>query len=435
MHVDVVTSSMGHRWASKGEKRTIAIGYHPSESILTYLNDMRDALRMALAYAYAMAKENNNRVPSPIALRRKFREWFHPRYSYARHHINPLCRNAVALLRSYKRRHRKLEIPEVKRLAMRIDAELFKMERNDDGRIYIRITLQPFMYEYITFTPRHKKWEEYNKGMASELLITDRKLYITFVTNDEKKNLGSKLMASDLNFSTIDSTTAIKKDGTAKLWRVETEPIGKIARIQNDFSRRRRRLQLHIKNPEKRAKKLKETRGRQKNRIKDALQKLSTEEARKNHDASFIFERLTGIRENVDAKNCKKLRTYLNRWPYRMYQSMIDYKSPFRVIYVSPGGTSSKCPVCGGRLKHPTWAMSRCNRCGVDYDRNRLASLAILLRGLRLCGQPFAVSADASWQLLRSEYLYTPAVPDSGEQAGPKKPPTPRMGIYENIYS
>jgi len=58
--------------------------------------------------------------------------------------------------------------------------------------------------------------------------------------------------------------------------------------------------------------------------------------------------------------------------------------------------------------------MSRCDKCGVDYDRNRLASLAILLRGLRLCGQPFAVSADASWQLLRDEYLYTPALPESG---------------------
>jgi len=39
--------------------------------------------------------------------------------------------------------------------------------------------------------------------------------------------------------------------------------------------------------------------------------------------------------------------------------------------------------------------VSRCEKCGADYGRNRLASLAILLRGLRLCGQPFAVSADA----------------------------------------
>jgi len=41
--------------------------------MLTYLNDMRDALRMALVYAYVVAKENHSRVPSPIALRRRLR--------------------------------------------------------------------------------------------------------------------------------------------------------------------------------------------------------------------------------------------------------------------------------------------------------------------------------------------------------------------------
>ncbi|MEM3288650.1 MAG: hypothetical protein QXT35_01000 [Conexivisphaerales archaeon] len=38
-----------------------------------------------------------------------------------------------------------------------------------------------------------------------------------------------------------------------------------------------------------------------------------------------------------------------------------------------------------------TWGISKCETCGVDYDRDRLASLAITLR---LCGYPFTVSAD-----------------------------------------
>ncbi len=127
--------------------------------------------------------------------------------------------------------------------------------------------------------------------------------------------------------------------------------------------------------------------------------------------ASFIFENLKGIRSDEEPKG-KRLRTYLNRWPYRLYQSMIDYKSQNRTLYVNPRGTSSECPVCGGKLEHPTWAVSRCVKCGVDYDRDRLASLAILCRGLRLCGHPFAVSADASWHHLRNEYLYSSDKPD-----------------------
>ena len=396
---------------------------------------MRDALRMALVYAYVMARENNSRLPSPIALRRRFRDWFYPRYGYAGHHINPVCRNAVALLRSYKKRHKKLGIPEVKRLAMRVDSELFRIEQRNDGvAVTVRITLQPFRYEYITFTPKHKRWEEYRKGRTSELLITDRKIYITFVIRNGEKPLGDRFVASDINFSTIDSTAAAEKDGSIRLEEVRTEPIEQVARIQNDFSRRRRRIQLHVKNPKKRDKKLRETRGRQRNRIRDALHKLSTEQVRKNPDASFIFERLTGIKENGNKKS-KKLRTCLNRWPYRMYQSMVEYKSPFKTIYVSPGGTSSRCPVCGGKVKHPAWAVSRCEKCGADYDRDRLASLAILLRGMRLCGQPFAVSADVSWQHMRDEYLYTPAVPDSWRAGWTEEVANaPNENVYTKIH-
>ncbi|WP_337860418.1 zinc ribbon domain-containing protein [Ferroplasma sp.] len=72
----------------------------------------------------------------------------------------------------------------------------------------------------------------------------------------------------------------------------------------------------------------------------------------------------------------------------------------------SPRGTSSECPVCGGKLKHPAWKISRCTNCGQDYNRDRLASLAIALRGLDLCGEPFPVSASASWQSMKDEYLY-----------------------------
>jgi len=74
---------LSHRWASRGEKRTIIVDYHPNESILAYLKDMRDALRMALAYGYVLARENENKVPSPIALRRKLRGWFNSHYDYA----------------------------------------------------------------------------------------------------------------------------------------------------------------------------------------------------------------------------------------------------------------------------------------------------------------------------------------------------------------
>jgi putative transposase len=278
----------------------------------------------------------------------------------------------------------------------------------------VRGTLKPFTYEYITFTPRHKKWSEYYTaaGRVCEILLTDRKLCLTFIVRNSEKPLSGRLVGSDLNFHSIDSSAF----GDGRLETPHSTPLKDIVQIQNDFSRRRRRLQLHVKNPKKRAKKLEETRGRQRNRVKDALQKLSTRLVQENPDTSFILENLKNMRRNGEKQRStsRGLRTYLNRWPYRMLRNMVEYKSRCRTLYVSPRGTSMECPVCGGNLEHPAWAVSRCETCGVDYDRDRLASLAILLRGLRLCGQPFAVSADASWQSMRSEYLYAPGERKAG---------------------
>ena len=80
-----------------------------------------------------------------------------------------------------------------------------------------------------------------------------------------------------------------------------------------------------------------------------------------------------------------------------------------------PRGTSSECPVCGEKVKHPAWKISRCNNCDRNYDRNRLASLAITLRGIDLCGDPFPVSASASWQSMKDEYLYIRNKPEISE--------------------
>ncbi len=398
--------------------------------MIRYLQDMQDAVKYSLQASYSMSlRDPTGRIPSPIALRREMRDWFYSRYDYARHHINPVCRAAVAMLRSYRKNHHgELRMPEVKRLAMRIDGELFRIV---DGRI--RVTLQPNKYVRIPINTKNKRYEEYSRGRASELLITNRKVCLTFVVGHDEKPLGSRFMASDLNFNTIDSTKA-SLGSAPQLEAVETESIRRIAKVQNDFSRRRRAIQLHVKNPQKKLEKLRETRGRQRNRVKDALHKLSTEQVRENPNASFVFENLKGIRRNGKAKS-RKLRTYLNRWPYRLYQSMVEYKSINRTLQVSPRGTSSECPVCGDGLEHPIWAISRCRKCGVDYDRNRLASMAILCRGLRLCGQPFAVSEDASWQSMRDEYLYPGSMPDALRAGGTEAASAPNGDVCEGIHS
>ncbi len=404
---------MGHPWRSQGQRRTVVWYYEPSPDIQQFLKDMQDATSYALQVAYTDAVKDRGVVPSPIQVRREIREWFYSRYVYARHHINPVCKAAVAMLRSYKKNHHgDLRIPEVKRFAARIDGALFKLV-NDR----LRVTFEPHNYTWISINTKNRHFDEYSKGRPSELLITDKKVCLTFVVSKAEKLLGEELVASDLNFDTIDSTTAAFQGGEWKLRSVTTQPIRAVVQIQSDFTRRRKMLQKHVENPQKRLKKLRETRGRQRNRIRDTLQKLSTKMVQENPKATFVFENLKGIRRAGERRD-RRFRASLNRWPYRMYQSFVDYKSPYKTLYASPRRTSSECPVCGGKLEHPAWTVSRCNKCGVDYDRDRLASLAILCRGLRLCGQPFAVSADTSWQQMKDEYLHTGGLPNVAARPG-----------------
>ncbi|MEM3289795.1 MAG: hypothetical protein QXT35_06935 [Conexivisphaerales archaeon] len=58
--------------------------------------------------------------------------------------------------------------------------------------------------------------------------------------------------------------------------------------------------------------------------------------------------------------NNRKFRTKLNRWPYRLYQKMIEYKSSSKTVYVNPRGTP-ECPASGDNL-----GISKCETCDID---------------------------------------------------------------------
>ena len=396
---------MSHAWSSSGEKRTILWHYDPSDQVMKYLMDMQDAIHYGLMKAEEL-RRINGKTPSPIDLRKEIRPWFDSSYEYAKHHINPVCRTSIAILRSYRKNRKGKKYPEVKKLSMRMDSELVKLQ---DG--FIRITIRPHEYQYIPVNDHHSKYHEYCKYGISELLLTDRKVVLSFSKPGEKEIMNRKI-GIDVNFSNISMTTI----QGGKIEDVAVKSTQNVVKIQNDYSRRRRKVQKHIMNPQKKHMKLREARGRQHNRVKDALHKLSSSLINENPDTTFIVEDLRNIRKTSKPQN-KKLRTYLNRWPYAEFLRMLEYKSPNRVIKVNPGGTSSECPVCGGKVKHPTWKISRCETCDRDYDRDRLASLAISLRGHDLCGDPFPVSAVTSLPSVMDEYLYTrnrPEIPGAG---------------------
>ena len=112
---------MTHLWKSLGQKRTIAIKYRPEPACTLHVPSLTCEMPLGWPslYAFVDARLNGGRI-SPITLRKKVRPWFLSSMPYARHHINPVCSKAVALLKAYRKKHKKLALPSLEKLSMRI---------------------------------------------------------------------------------------------------------------------------------------------------------------------------------------------------------------------------------------------------------------------------------------------------------------------------
>jgi len=132
---------------------------------------------------------------------------------------------------------------------------------------------------------------------------------------------------------------------------------------------------------------LKKYSGREKRRVEDYLHKISSiivAEAVK-YNAKIVMENLKHIRSSTNGKS-KSIRRRLNRWNFRKLQFFIEYKarwSGLSVDYVKAYKTSSLCPMYGCRLNPNEQRLVKCNRCGITFDRDVVATLNIFKSG---CG-------------------------------------------------
>lgn len=407
-----------HPWKSTGSKRTISWKYEPSELVMQYLYDMRDAVRNGVLLAEEMRRRNGN-IPTPINLRKELKPWFDSQFDYAKHHINPVCQASVSALKSNRKRKILTKSPQINKLSIRLDAMLVKIFPDK-----LRITIKPGVYEWILLNTQNKKWKEFAQKRIAEVLITKSIVAIAFKVQG-KKAISEEKIGVDLNFKNITATIVKPLSLTQVIPDIDVQVINttSVMKLQNNFARRTRKLQKKVTNEGKRNRMLERASERRNHQLNDVLHKISTNMVRNHPFATFVFEDLTGVRKRGAGRN-KKFKEMLNNWPYYKLQSMVKYKSSFQTIFVDPRGTSSECPVCGEKLKHPEWKISKCNNCDRNYERDRLASLAIALRGIDLCGDPFPVSALASLPIMTSEYLYTGNLPEDS-----------RVGLTETAYA
>jgi putative transposase len=131
---------------------------------------------------------------------------------------------------------------------------------------------------------------------------------------------------------------------------------------------------------------------REKRRTRDLCHKISKKIVNfaKQHNLGILMDDLKGIRKRI--RYGRQMNRRLHSWNFRMLQFYIDYKAKLaglNVVYVNPRGTSSLCPICGGRLAPNGNRLLKCLRCGYENDRDVTACVNML----RMRGAPLPLKA------------------------------------------
>lgn len=130
--------------------------------------------------------------------------------------------------------------------------------------------------------------------------------------------------------------------------------------------------------------KIKDTKNKERNYIKDINQKISTEIiriAKKYPNSVVVLENLRGIRKNMDFG--KKMNQKAHSWAFKELEDMIIYKAhnnSIAVRRVYPKGTSTVCKNCFGKIRRSPSIRAVCETCKKEYNADWLGAVNITRR-------------------------------------------------------
>ncbi|MEM2763103.1 MAG: zinc ribbon domain-containing protein [Sulfolobales archaeon] len=125
---------------------------------------------------------------------------------------------------------------------------------------------------------------------------------------------------------------------------------------------------------------------RERNREKDFINKLVKQITTLLPNAVHVVENLEKEDMVARRRTNKERRKRNARTPWETIHSKLSEKAP--VVEVSPHNTSRTCPRCGYVVKTRVGRVFKCSRCGLEVDRQKLASINIYLKYTRMWGFP-----------------------------------------------
>jgi len=307
-------------------------------------------------------------IPKSREFKRNLRNFLLKDWKYASHYVDSAIKVACSIINSWRRNYlkgkRRRSKPLVKRKFVRVKETLY-VYRNDK----IRITVKPrelYLEFDLSNTWFGKRVNGYDLG---ELIIKENELIITF-RKEVSSSKHLRKIAWDMNLLSMDGFCD-------KGWiKINLKPL---YTLHVTYENKRRKIQSLAKRKPKTAKRLMQKySARERNRVKDFLQKLTTKLAKEFKDYEHGFENL----EKQGMFNKRKTHNrVISKQNWKQIIQFMKYKA-FKVrADIDPRGTSSTCLMCGGRmLKLRKGQVVKCKKCDLVLDRQLCGAINLYLR-------------------------------------------------------
>ena len=292
------------------------------------------------------------------------------------HYVYTACQMACSIYKSFRKLRRRGRIrrekPEFKKNVIMLDDHLFTIDlggwkasiATPNGRVEVKL-LHGTYHEKFRGMRVHQGW----------IVKRGDELYLKAVFSREVEiyEPDGRAVAVDINENNVTF-------GSEK--RIE-KIVTKERAIRTAYFLKRRRIHSKPRLNEKPI--LRKYKGREWRRIKEIYHKVADKiikVAREEEATTIILENLRNIRRRI--KKSRELNGRLHRWSFKRLQSIIEYKAKLNslhIVYVKAKGSSSYCPVCGGRLSpNGQYRRLRCEKCRFEEDRDVIAVLNLLKR-------------------------------------------------------
>jgi putative transposase len=310
-------------------------------------------------------------LPKDKSFKKRLRDDLLQNCPYARHWVDAVIRTAYSIMESWRKRYLKGRARKVKpRVRRRFARCKITLMRVDYGEKRIRITVKPGEYIEVSwssrwFTRRVEGWR------VGEVVLKDDRILIPF--KSARVIEVRDVVAWDSNELSLDGFSS-----RISFISVDLKPLQSMKIV---YERKKRIAQSRgLKDIYEKYV------ARERNRERDLVNKLASGLTRLFPNTIHVFEDLEK-EELVSRRKTPKNRRKRNaRTPWKIIQKKISERAV--VAKVSPKNSSRTCPRCGYVVKTRVGRVFKCPRCGFELDRQKLASINIYLKYLRMRGLP-----------------------------------------------